>query len=190
MNGDETFQNIKEGCFKLDIANRKRPRPQIRIMQISLPLVIPGQCRNHRNESNQDTGACCKDPCERVDARNEPAISETCQQCAQDHARRLPDQGCYPDQRTAEKHQTQGRLSLPLEEGKNTQRERKRGENLAVRAQGVTWPEGMDEHGIANSTPRPCPVVRHSRTDSPLDKGCGHDDKYREKVNRKEVVPA
>src|SRR4029077_8743901 len=151
MNGDETFQNVKEGCFKFDVANRKRPRPQIRIMQISLPLVIPGQCRNHRNESNHDTAACCQNTYDGAGAEKNPAISETCQQCAQDHARRLPDQGCYPDQCAAEKHQTQSRLFLPLEEGKNTQRERKRRENLAVRAQGVTWPEGMDEHGIANS---------------------------------------
>ena len=78
---------------------------------------------------------------------------------------------------------------MVLEEGENTQHERKSGENLAVRAQRVTRPVGVDEHGVANATPRPCPVARHSRANSPQDEGGGRDDKYCKEVNRKEVVP-
>src|SRR5438093_538221 len=130
MDGNETFQNITESCFGPDVANRKRPGPEIRVMQVSLRLVITGQCGNHRDESNYDTAACCQNTCERVGAGNEPAISETRQHYAQVHGRRLPDQCCYPDQRAAEKHQTPSRPSLPFEEGKDTQRERKKGESL------------------------------------------------------------
>ena len=101
----------------------------------------------------------------------------------------MPDQRCQPGQRAAEKYQTPARLFLALEEDKNTQSERKRGENLTVRAQRVTWPVGMNEHGIANATPRPCPIARDSRTDSPQDEGGGRDDKYGQEVDRKEVVP-
>src|SRR5215813_9052602 len=41
MDCHETFQNITESCFGPDVANRKRPSPQIGVMQISLQLVIP-----------------------------------------------------------------------------------------------------------------------------------------------------
>src|SRR6184192_3981139 len=81
MDGNETFQNITESCFGLDVANRKRPRPQIGVMQISLQLVTQRQCRNHRDESNHDTAACCQNTWERVDAENEPAVRETRQHC-------------------------------------------------------------------------------------------------------------
>src|SRR4029077_9503032 len=104
MDCDETFQNKTKSCFRLDVANRKRPGPQIRVMQVSLQLVVPGQCGNDRDESNYDTATCCQNTCERVGAGNEPAINETRQQYAQFHGRSLPDQGCYPDQYAAEKH--------------------------------------------------------------------------------------
>ena len=64
MDGNETFQNKKEGCFGLDIANGKRPGPQICVMQISLPLVIAGQSRDHRDESSHRTAACCQNTSE------------------------------------------------------------------------------------------------------------------------------
>src|SRR5207247_9619322 len=51
MDGNETFENISEGRFGSEVANRRRPRPQIGVMQISLQLVIPAQCGNHRDES-------------------------------------------------------------------------------------------------------------------------------------------
>src|SRR5207249_189504 len=86
------------------------------------------------------------------------------------------------------KHQTPDRLFLPLNDDENAQCERKRGEDLAVRTERVTWPVGMDEHGIANSTPRPRRVARHSGTDSAHNEGRGYDDKYCKQVNRKEVV--
>src|SRR5947207_8149314 len=189
MDCDETFQNITESCFGLDVANRKRPGPQIRVMQVSLQLVVPGQCGNDRDESNYDAATCCQNTCERVGAGNEPAINETRQQYAQVHGRSLPNQSCHSDQRATQKHQTPKWLLLPLQEGKNAQCEWKRGKNLAVRTQRVTWPVSMDENDIANATPRSCPVVRQSRTDSPQHEGGGHDDKYGEDVDRTEVVP-
>src|SRR5215467_10132188 len=76
MDGDETFQNKREGCFGLDIANRIRPGPQVCVMEISLHCVIPRQCANHRNESNHYTTSSCQNTSERVAAGNEPAISE------------------------------------------------------------------------------------------------------------------
>src|SRR5215510_8431131 len=86
MDGDETFQNKREGCFGPDIANGISPDPQVRVMEISLHRVIPGQCRNHRNESNHDTASCCQNTSQRVAAWNEPAISEARQYCAQGHS--------------------------------------------------------------------------------------------------------
>src|SRR5215467_14429016 len=43
MDGDETFQNKREGCFGLDITNRISPGPQVCVMEISLHCVIPRQ---------------------------------------------------------------------------------------------------------------------------------------------------
>src|SRR5437867_288268 len=64
MNGHYASQNITESCFRPDIANGKRPRPQIGVMQISLTLIIPGQSRNHCDESSYHTAACCQNTSE------------------------------------------------------------------------------------------------------------------------------
>src|ERR1051326_9637354 len=58
MHGDETFENIGDRCCSLDIANGKRPRPQIRVVQISLPLIIQGETRNGSDKSGNDAGTC------------------------------------------------------------------------------------------------------------------------------------
>src|SRR5207245_9266118 len=84
---------------------------------------------------------------------------------------------------------THARSSAALQEGKDTQRERKGGENLGVRGECVTRPAvGMDEHGVANATPCPRPIVPHLRANPPYDQGGGCDDKDGEDMNGKKIV--
>src|SRR5215475_14433350 len=61
MHGDETFQNKWEGCFGPDIANRKRPAPQVRVVQVPLRFIIQGESRNGSDKSSNDAATCSND---------------------------------------------------------------------------------------------------------------------------------
>src|SRR5207244_10535996 len=161
---------------------------KIRFRQTSLALVIPGQSRDDRDESSHDTAACRQNTRKRVGAGNEPTVSKTRHHYAQIYGRRLPDQSCRPDECAAKEHPTPARLFFALQEGEDTQRERKRGENLGVRGQRVTRPVGVDKHGISDATPCPCPFVSHTRANPSYDQrgGCDHED--REKMYSQEVI--
>ena len=75
-----------------------------------------------------------------------------------------------------------------MQEGEDTQREKKRRENLGVRGKCVTRPVGMDEHGVANATPCPRPIAPHSRANPPYDQSGSCDDKDGEDMNGKKIV--
>src|SRR5437588_4173122 len=98
---------------------------------------------------------------------NEPEVNEVRQHCAQSHRRRLSNQSRHADQRATEEHPTPAPFSFAVEEGENTQDEKKRRENLRIRGECVTRSVGMDEHGIANPTPCSRPIVPDSRANPP-----------------------
>ena len=75
-----------------------------------------------------------------------------------------------------------------MEEGENAQREKQGCENFGVRRERVTRLVGMDEHGIANATPCPRPIVPHSRADAPYDQGSGCNNKDGKDMDGQKII--
>ena len=184
----EMFQDKRECSLGLDVADGKHPSPKIRVVQVPLRLVIQGEPPMARRIRQRCR--CLLARRFRMTECGESARRRRDMPASRPRSRPKAAESKWPPHKgAAEEHPTPACPFFALQEGKDTQRKGKRGENFGVGRERVARLVGVDKHGVTNATPCTRPFVTHTRANPPYDQRSGDDDKNGENVHRPEVVP-